>query len=43
MFEKVNFDLKSADDNKGLEKYSACKELFTCRLIKIIHSAVFVT
>ena len=43
LFEKVNFDKKSADVNKSLKKYSACKQLITCRLIEIIHRSVFVT
>ena len=26
-FEKINFEKKSADDNKSMNKYTTCKEL----------------
>ena len=42
-FEKVNFDLKSADDIISLNNFTACKELITCWLIEFIYGAVFVT
>ena len=31
---------KSADDNKSIKNYPACKELFTCTRLEIIHSAM---
>ena len=43
MFENVNFDLKSADENKSLKNFTVCKEFITCRLIEFIYGAVFVT
>ena len=31
-FEKVNFEKKSADDNKGIKNHPACKELTLYRI-----------
>ena len=35
MFEKVNFDLKSADDNKGLENIQRAKSYSHVGLLKL--------
>ena len=36
-FEKVNFEKKSAEDNKGMKKYPACNDLSPYNTISIRH------
>ena len=40
-FKKVNFEKKSADDNRGMEKYPACNELNTFWSVYIIWTSDF--